>query len=128
MTETIEDIALESIDTGVTGTDENDSIKISHRAIDVIKKVREDNKLTDEYYLRFAVRGGGCSGMAYAIGFDNEVHDTDKIYDVKDFKIIVDNKSLFYFMGVTLDYTNGPEGSGFIFKNPGNFQSCGCHA
>jgi len=128
MSEFNEDIALERISTGVNGAEEDDAINISYRAIDVINNVRKENNLNEEYYLRFGVRGGGCAGMIYSIGFDTEVSEIDRIYDVKDFKMIIDNRSLFYFMGVTLDYIDSPEGSGFIFSNPSNFNACGCQA
>lgn len=123
----VQEILAEQIPTGVIGTDGNDNFNISHRAIEMINKVKSENTLTDEHYLRIAAYSGGCSGMSYALGFDTAVNENDREYTINNLKLLVDAKSLFYVMGVTLDYVDGPQGSGFVFKNPNDFNTCGCH-
>ncbi len=117
---------LVKINTGVEGADENDYIMVTTKALEVIKNVRSENQIGEEFALRIGTRPGGCSGIAYALGFDKEISENDRIFNLSGIKLAIDDKSIFYLMGVTLDYTEGPEGSGFIFINPNNFHSCGC--
>ncbi len=114
------------ISTEVEGAQSDDNINITKQAIDEIIKAKKDSAVPEEYVLRIATRGGGCSGMNYVMGFDSEKYDTDRILKAGDIEIIIDNKSIFYLMGITLDFTDSPEGKGFVFKNPNNFRTCGC--
>lgn len=126
MADTMTDAAIKRVATGVEGSETKDDFIISEKAIETINNVRKQNEIADDYYLRIGTRSGGCSGMSYSLGFDNEVHDFDKILKLENMELIIDNKSLFYLMGVTLDYVDGPNGSGFVFNNPNNAHSCGC--
>jgi iron-sulfur cluster assembly protein len=117
---------VETISTGVVGTDAADDVKVTLKAISEIKKIKEQNNIPSEYGLRVGVKGGGCSGLSYTLGFDAESHDNDKILDLQDIRIFVDKKSLFYLMGVELDFTDGLNGRGFTFNNPNATKTCGC--
>lgn len=127
MDETIEkkDV-VEKIDTQVEGTEEDDKISITLQALLEINNFREKNEVPEDFYLRLTTQGGGCSGMQYALGFDDKINENDRIFETDNYKIVIDNRSLFYYMGVTLDYIDGPEGSGFIFKGLNNMMTCGC--
>ena len=76
--------------------------------------------------LRIGVKGGGCSGLSYSLGFDTEAHEGDKTLSVDGIKIFVDPKSLFYLSGTHLDFTDGLNGRGFVFNNPNAAKTCGC--
>ncbi|MDQ1266795.1 MAG: iron-sulfur cluster assembly protein [Bacteroidota bacterium] len=115
-----------SIDTGVVGAGEDEIIRVTRKAIEVINSVKNQNEITDDYFLRIGTRGGGCAGMNYTLGFDSTVNDNDKIFDLDNIRMIVDAKSIFYLMGISLDYTEGNDGSGFIFRSPSDFKTCGC--
>lgn len=117
---------IEFIDTEVEGTEEQDSIMVTRRAIDQVLAIRDQNSVPEEYNLRLGTRSGGCSGMNYIIGFDSEVNENDKLIDMANMNIVIDRESLFYLMGVTLDYVDDEQGSGFIFNNPNNSHTCGC--
>ncbi|MBM4166919.1 MAG: iron-sulfur cluster assembly accessory protein, partial [Ignavibacteria bacterium] len=41
-------------------------------------------------------------------------------------KIFVDSKSMFYFGGTILDFSDGLSGKGFVFNNPKATKTCGC--
>ena len=114
---TEEEIGFETIPIGVTGADENDNVRITFKALSEVKKIKAQNAIPEEYGLRLGVKGGGCSGMSYTLGFDATSKDLDRIYDPK---------SLFYLMGVTLDYSDGLNGRGFTFNNPNASKTCGC--
>ena len=75
--------------------------------------------------LRLSVVGGGCSGLNYKMDFDQS-RDTDNVIDVGNIKILIDPKSSIYLKGVVLDYQDGLQGKGFVFKNPNATNTCGC--
>ncbi|MBU3698701.1 MAG: iron-sulfur cluster assembly accessory protein [Candidatus Kapabacteria bacterium] len=115
-----------SIPTGVTGTDENDNIIITSKAIVEVKKIKEQNSIADDYGLRLGVKGGGCSGMSYTLGFDATAKENDLVLDADGVRVFIDAKSMFYLMGMTLDFSDGLMGKGFTFNNPNATKTCGC--
>ena len=75
--------------------------------------------------LRVGVQGGGCSGLSYKLGFDQE-RAGDRVCGTEGVKVFVDPKSDIYLDGTTLDFVDGLEGRGFKFLNPHAKKSCGC--
>ncbi|MFN6135725.1 MAG: HesB/IscA family protein [Bacteroidota bacterium] len=115
-----------SIPTGVTGTDEHDNIIITSKAISEVKKIKQQNSIADDYGLRLGVKGGGCSGMSYTLGFDAAAKENDLLLDADGVRVFIDAKSMFYLMGMTLDFIDGLMGKGFTFNNPNATKTCGC--
>lgn len=115
-----------SIPTGITGTDENDNIHITPKAIAEVKKIKEQNDIPADYGLRLGVKGGGCSGLSYTLGFDAQSRDHDLVLTADGVNVFIDAKSMFYLMGVTLDFSDGLMGRGFTFNNPNATKTCGC--
>ncbi|GAA0360160.1 iron-sulfur cluster assembly accessory protein [Streptomyces blastmyceticus] len=76
--------------------------------------------------LRIGVKPGGCSGLSYAMYIDDEVTKTDTTIERDGIRIAVDQHSLPYLKGTTLDYQDGLMESGFTFDNPNASSSCGC--
>ena len=101
-------------------------INISDRAAKEIKKVMSENDIPETFGLRMGVKGGGCSGFSYVLGFDEKAKETDKVIDLNGLKVYVDEKSLPYLSGVVLDYQDGLSGKGFTFENPNATRTCGC--
>jgi iron-sulfur cluster assembly protein len=89
-----------------------------------IKLMQEDGK--PDAFIRVGVQGGGCSGLMYQLDFDNELKETDKVFEAEGVKIVVDKKSFLYLVGTTLDYSGGLNGKGFVFVNPNADRTCGC--
>lgn len=114
------------IPTGIVGAEESDDITITAKAIAEIKRIREQNNIPETYGLRMGVRGGGCSGFSYALGFDAEPRSNDIVLEADGLRVFIDAKSMFYLMGVTLDFSDGLMGRGFTFKNPNATRTCGC--
>jgi len=92
----------------------------------VIQLMQEDGFDAANDYVRVGVKSGGCSGLSYELKFDKEQHESDKVFEDNDIKIIVDKKSFLYLVGTTLEYSGGLNGTGFVFKNPNANRTCGC--
>jgi iron-sulfur cluster assembly protein len=117
---------LYRIDSRVSGADENDQLIFTKKAIDKIKDIRMANNVPEEYFVRLGSKSAGCQGMSYTINFDADMNDYDREFEAEGERIVTDSKSLFYLMGVTVDYTETEKGSGFTFNNPNNAGVCGC--
>lgn len=101
-------------------------IDITENALNQVKRIREENNIPETHGLRVGVKGGGCSGLTYTMGFDGETKDGDTIIEKEGLKLIVDGKSLFYLSGTILDFSDGLNGKGFVFNNPNATKTCGC--
>lgn len=100
---------------------------ITEKASNHLKKLMaEDTKVTPQHFLRVGVKGGGCSGLSYDLGFDNVEQEGDKYFTSSDIKIAIDKKSFLYLFGTELDFTDGLNGKGFHFNNPNASRTCGC--
>lgn len=80
----------------------------------------------EEGGLRLGVKGGGCSGMSYSVGFDTQPRERDNIFTFEDVRVFIDPKSFVYLQGMTLDYEETLIRQGFNFINPNSARSCGC--
>jgi iron-sulfur cluster assembly protein len=92
------------------------------------EKVREflsSQGLNETAGLRVGVRGGGCSGFQYQLAFD-EQRDGDAIFTHSGLRLLVDNQSLPYVDGSTIDYVESLQGAGFQVNNPNVVAACGC--
>jgi iron-sulfur cluster assembly protein len=101
-------------------------IHISEKAKEKITQLRKDSGLSDEYFLRVGVVGGGCSGLSYKLDFDNETQPNDQVFEDKGVKLVTDLKSFLYLCDTTLEFSDGLNGKGFHFDNPNASRSCGC--
>jgi iron-sulfur cluster assembly protein len=101
-------------------------ITVTAKAAVEIHKIMAENNIPVDVGLRIGVKGGGCSGLTYSLGFDADKREGDTIIELDDIKLYVDGKSLFYLMGTELDFTSGLNGKGFIFNNPNATKTCGC--
>ena len=101
-------------------------IKVSDNAKDQVLKLKADQQVVADAFIRVGVKGGGCSGLTYLMDFDTEMKDDDKVFEDKGVKIVVDKKSFLYLVGTELDYAGGLNGKGFSFINPNANRTCGC--
>ena len=76
--------------------------------------------------LRISVTGGGCSGMQYSMALEKQSKAEDTIVECGEIKLFVDPDSLPLLEGVTVDFLDTMEGSGFKFVNPNATNTCGC--
>jgi iron-sulfur cluster assembly protein len=101
-------------------------IVITPKAALQIKRLKEENNVPEDFALRVGVKGGGCSGLSYSLGFDSKQREGDTIIMQDGIKLFIDGKSLFYITGTQLDFTDGLNGRGFVFNNPNANKTCGC--
>lgn len=101
-------------------------IRLTPKAVQMVKITREQEGIEEGYGLRVAVRGGGCSGFEYALDFENEPRDNDHVVEYDGLRIFVDHLSARYLQGTEIDYVLGMQGAGFKFNNPKAVGSCGC--
>jgi iron-sulfur cluster assembly protein len=100
------------------------AVILTEKAATQVKKLMAEQ--TQQVFLRMGVKGGGCSGLSYALEFDTEVGKHDKKFDVDGVTVVVDTKSYLYLNGTTLDYVVEGLQGGFTFINPQAKSSCGC--
>ena len=102
-------------------------VTVSNKALEhVIELMMQQGITPDTHFLRGGVKGGGCSGLSYAMDFDDTVTDMDEVVDLNVLRVIIDKKSLLYLYGTELDYSDGLNGRGFNWINPSASRTCGC--
>ena len=102
-------------------------VTVSEKALEhVIELMTNQGINPDTHYLRVGVKGGGCSGLSYAMDFDDTITDMDEVVDLNVLKVIIDKKSVLYLYGTELDYSDGLNGKGFNWINPQASRTCGC--
>ena len=101
-------------------------IQVTDKAKEKLILLKKEEGHPENYNVRVAVEGGGCSGLMYNLDFDGKIKGDDKIFEDKGIKILVDKKSILYLLGTTLDFSDGLNGKGFQFINPNASRTCGC--
>jgi iron-sulfur cluster assembly protein len=105
--------------------DEAAGVRLTQKALQMARQALV-KRGTPHAALRLGVRGGGCSGVSYAIEFSDKVRERDNVYEFEGLKVVVDPKSLVYLRGTVLDYEVKLMQHGFKFLNPNEKSGCGC--
>jgi iron-sulfur cluster assembly accessory protein len=100
-------------------------VNLTPKALEVVKQMSTKENLGAGHGLRIAVVGGGCSGFQYSLNFD-QAKDGDVVTELDGVTVLVDEISLPYIAGTTLDYVEGLHNAGFRFDNPRATRTCGC--
>lgn len=100
------------------------TIKLTEAAAKHIQKSL--NKRGCGIGIRLGIRTSGCSGMAYALEFIDQLETNDLVFEYNNVKVIVDSKSLIYLDGCELDFVREGLNEGFKFNNPNAKHQCGC--
>lgn len=101
-------------------------IQISESAAKKLSELKSHDGKPVDSFLRVEVKKGGCSGLSYKMDFDQAPREGDKTFECNGEKIVVDPQSFLYLIGLTLDYSGGLNGKGFVFNNPNATKNCGC--
>lgn len=99
-------------------------VSLTENAVDEIKKLMSQNENQGKF-LRIGVKGGGCSGMSYLLGFENRT-DKDEIYEIDNIPYIINPAHLIYLNDMEINWEGGLNARGFTFKNPNASKTCGC--
>lgn len=76
------------------------------------------------YGLRVFVSGSSCSGMQYGLAFENKTEEGDFVFESQGTRVYLDSQSALYLDGATVDFIEGPQGSGFKIENPNAVGGC----
>ena len=100
-------------------------VTFTDSAISEIKRLMDEPDFDNRQLLRVGVKGGGCSGMSYILGFD-EPAENDETFDIDGIAFIMNKSHGLYLMGMQIDWQNGLNARGFTFTNPNASKTCGC--
>lgn len=99
---------------------------VADSAKEKIRQIRQEEGLSDEFFIRVSVTSGGCSGLTYQMDFDNESKPNDQVFEDNGVRVVTDLKSFLYLCNTTLEFSGGLNGKGFYFNNPNAARTCGC--
>ena len=100
-------------------------VSFTQGAVDEVKRLMGEEGFDKSKYLRVGVKGGGCSGISYVLGFDDKT-GKDETYEADGFNFIMNKSHGIYLMGMEIDWSNGLNARGFTFTNPNASKTCGC--
>ncbi len=100
-------------------------IQFTINAVEEIKRLMNEEGFDKSQKLRVGVKGGGCSGMTYVLGFDLQLED-DEVYDYEGMEFIMNKSHGLYLAGMQVDWQDGLNSRGFTFTNPNASKTCGC--
>lgn len=100
-------------------------VTLTPSAVAEVKKLMAEPGFEQGQYLRVGVKGGGCSGLSYVLGFDGK-EDDDEIYDIEGIPVIMKHAHGIYLFGIKINYEDGLNARGFVFNNPNASSTCGC--
>jgi iron-sulfur cluster assembly protein len=104
---------------------QQDQVTLTSAAALAVHELLEKRNLPD-MALRVFVSGGGCSGFQYGMALEDKIRETDLVYEMGGVKMVVDEISINYLRGATVDYVDTLMGTGFKIENPNAVASCGC--
>ncbi|APC48923.1 HesB/IscA family protein [Virgibacillus halodenitrificans] len=82
---------------------------------------------TEGAHLRFGIKGGGCSGLSYSLGFEYNINeDLDSVEEINGIPVVFFNQDIPILEGTTIDFKQNMMGGGFSIDNPNAIVSCGC--
>jgi iron-sulfur cluster assembly protein len=102
-----------------------ESITLTTAAVEAVRDLLEKRNLKD-YALRVFISGGGCSGFQYGMALENNIRAEDITSEFDGVKVVVDEMSIEYLHGATVDFVDTPQGTGFKIENPNFIPSCNC--
>jgi len=100
-------------------------INLTEAAATAVQDLLKKRELGD-LALRVFVSGGGCSGFQYGMALEDNIRDTDIVAEQHGVKLVIDEISINYLDGATVDYVDEIMGSGFKIENPNAVSTCGC--
>lgn len=100
-------------------------IRFTEGAVSELKRLLNEPNFDTTNSLRIGVKGGGCSGLSYILGFDKRT-ENDNSYEANGIQFVIDKAHELYLAGMEIDWETGLNNRGFSFKNPNASSTCGC--
>ena len=91
-------------------------VTITEKALQEIIKIREKKSIPEKYGLRIGIKGGGCAGVSYLLGFDTPTNEDGK-FDLNGLQVFISKKHTMHVVGLTLDFHEGTDARGFMFSD-----------
>lgn len=102
-------------------------LNITDTASQQIKEMLKEEEDQENARLRFGIKGGGCSGLSYSMGFEHNVNkELDTIEEVNGIPLVITTQDIPIVDGTTIDFKQNMMGGGFTIENPNAIVSCGC--
>jgi iron-sulfur cluster assembly accessory protein len=103
----------------------NIPVTLTAGAITEVKRLMNEDGFDATQKLRIGVKGGGCSGMTYVLGFD-AITEKDEQFEIEGVPCIMEKSHGIYLTGMEVDWQGGLNSRGFTFTNPNASKTCGC--
>ncbi|HEY1030178.1 MAG TPA: iron-sulfur cluster assembly accessory protein [Flavipsychrobacter sp.] len=100
-------------------------VSLTQGAVNEVKRLMAEPGFESGQYLRVGVKGGGCSGLSYVLGFDRQEEDDD-LFEIEGIPVVMKKAHGIYLMGMQVDFQDGLNARGFVFNNPNASSTCGC--
>lgn len=100
-------------------------VMLTPSAVEAVRSLLAKRNL-EGYALRVFVSGGGCSGFQYGMALEGNIRENDLTSEFDGVQVVVDEISIDYLRGATIDYVDDVMGSGFKIENPNAVSACGC--
>jgi iron-sulfur cluster assembly accessory protein len=100
-------------------------VTLTTGAIKEIRKLMSAKGFDTTQSLRVGVKGGGCSGMTYILGFDKKT-ENDYEFEIEGISCVMNKSHEIYLLGMEVDWLDGLNNRGFTFQNPNASRTCGC--
>jgi iron-sulfur cluster assembly protein len=100
-------------------------VRFTEGALQELMRLMNEPGFDTSLYLRIGVKGGGCSGLSYVLGFDQR-KEADQLYEFEGLTFIMEKAHELYLFGMEIDWQGGLNSRGFTFRNPNASATCGC--
>ncbi|MCO4761845.1 MAG: iron-sulfur cluster assembly accessory protein [Myxococcales bacterium] len=100
-------------------------ITVTPAAAKHMRQLIDDNADEAIKGIRISVLAGGCNGFSYDLDFEDSPELDDNVFGDAP-RVFIDDASLGYIKGLTLDFDGGLNGTGLKFDNPQATNTCGC--
>lgn len=100
-------------------------VSFTPQALGEIKRLMQAEGFDATHHLRIGVKGGGCSGLTYVLGFDHK-EEADEVHEFQGLSFLMNKSHGIYLMGMEVDWQDGLNSRGFVFNNPNASNTCGC--
>ena len=90
-------------------------VEITPAALREIRAIIARKAIPDGYALRIGMKGGGCGGMSFLLGFDHPRPEDDQ-YELNGLAVLIEKRHLMYLLGMQVDFEDSTHARGFVFQ------------